>query len=198
MDSSSHERSAGGAAVELERPARLTAAADDGPELLADHLLEALSAATRRVRTEMRRNSGLELTVPQFRALRYVERHPGTDLSSLAAHLGMSPSSASTLVERLTRSGQVERTTDPAERRRIRIVLSPAGAAAVERAVGRTRVWLSQELGAMTADDRRRLGAALDVLGRLGAAAGAAAGSVAPMTHPVTQAAPRRDGDGAR
>jgi DNA-binding MarR family transcriptional regulator len=195
MDSSSHERSSGRLdAVDLERPELPTAAAasGDGPELLADHLLEALSAATRRVRTEMRRNSGLELTVPQFRALRYVERHPGTDLSGLAGHLGMSPSSASALVERLTRSGQVERTTDPAERRRIRIVLSPAGAAVVARAVGRTRAWLSQELGAMTADDRRRLGAALDVLGRLGSTGPAAA--TARPTRPVARPATRRVG----
>lgn len=124
--------------------------------------------ATRRIRREMRRNSALELTVPQFRALRYVERHPGTDLSRLADHLGMSRSSGSALVERLARAGQVVRTTDPAERRRIRIELSETGAAAVARAVGGTRGWLSGELEAFEPEERRRLADALETLARVG------------------------------
>jgi MarR family transcriptional regulator for hemolysin len=130
--------------------------------------MEALSGATRRVRREMRHHSGLELTVPQFRALRYVERHPGTDLTGVATHLGMSPSSASALVERLCRAGYVERTTDPDERRRIRIELSPLGKDAVDRAVHGTRSWLSGELQALTARERRDLEASLLVLTRLG------------------------------
>ncbi len=116
----------------------------------------------------MRHHSGLELTVPQFRALRYVQRHPGTDLTGLATHLGMSPSSASALVERLRRAGQIERSTDPDERRRIRIVLSTSGAEAVDRAVRGTRTWLSGELKALTPNERRDLEAALLVLTRLG------------------------------
>jgi len=135
---------------------------------LADRLLDVLSTATRRVRREMRRNSALELTVPQFRALRYVERHPGTDLSRLADHLGMSRSSASALVERLARAGHVERSTDPAERRRIRIELSRTGAAAVDRAVRGTRGWLSDELEAFEPEERRRLSEALELLARVG------------------------------
>lgn len=136
--------------------------------VLADRLLEVLSIATRRVRREMRRNSALELTVPQFRALRYVERHPGTDLSRLADHLGMSRSSASALVDRLARAGHVERSTDPSERRRIRIVLSSTGAAAVGRAVEGTRAWLSGELEAFEPEERRRLSDALELLSRVG------------------------------
>ena len=155
------------------RPRRRTrgdlpdARADD-PNALAERLMEALSAATRRVRREMRKHSGQELTVPQFRALRYVQRHPGTDLTGVATHLGMSPSSASALVERLSRAGYVDRTTDPEERRRIRIDLSLFGTEAVDRAVLGTRSWLSGELQALSARERRDLEAALIVLTRLG------------------------------
>ncbi len=142
--------------------------AEPDTAVLADRLLEVLSMAARRVRREMRRNTALELTVPQFRALRYVERHPGTDLSRLADHLGMSRSSASALVERLARAGQVERSTDPSERRRIRIELSPIGAAAVGRAVLGTRGWLSGELEAFGPEERRRLSEGLELLARVG------------------------------
>ncbi len=149
--------------------------------VLADRLLEVLSMATRRVRREMRRNSALELTVPQFRALRYVERHPGTDLSRLADHLGMSRSSASALVERLARAGHVERSTDPSERRRIRIELSPIGAATVGRAVRGTRGWLSGELETFAPEERRRLSEALELLARVGSSSEAG-----PAGRPLT------------
>jgi DNA-binding MarR family transcriptional regulator len=153
------------------------------PEQLADQLLETLTAAMRRVRRQMRRNSGTDLTVPQFRALRYVERHPGTDLSSLGRHLAMSPSSASALVERLSRSGHVVRSIDPDERRRIQIVLSAGGSEVIGRAVGLTRTWLASELERMSVADRRRLGSALDVLGSLGAEPSADPGISADRTR---------------
>jgi DNA-binding MarR family transcriptional regulator len=124
-----------------QRGARIEAVAASPVDAggLADRLLDVLSTASRRVKHEMRSNSSPELTVPQFRALRFVERHPGTDLSRLAQHLGMSHSSASALVERLTRAGHVERTTDPTERRRIRIELSETGITVVGNAVLSTR-----------------------------------------------------------
>ena len=154
--------------VAAPTPADLPDARADDANALAERLMEALSDATRRVRREMRKHSGQELTVPQFRALRYVQRHPGTDLTGVATHLGMSPSSASALVERLSRAGYVDRTTDPEERRRIRIDLSLFGTEAVDRAVLGTRSWLSGELQALSARERRDLEAALIVLTRLG------------------------------
>jgi DNA-binding MarR family transcriptional regulator len=171
MDSSRHEQWAASGATGSVRAAGGSAPESPAgdPEQLADHLLQTLTEAMRRVRRQMRRNSGTDLTVPQFRALRYIERHPATDLSSLGRHLAMSPSSASALVERLSRSGHVVRSIDPDERRRIQIVLSPSGADLLGRAVGLTRTWLAGELERMTADDRRRLGSALDLLGSLGA-----------------------------
>jgi DNA-binding MarR family transcriptional regulator len=148
---------------------------DDGvpgdPAALADRLLDVMSVATRRIRREMRRNSAADLTVPQFRALRYIQRHPGTDLTRLAGHLGMSRSSASALVERLARAGQVERTTDPDERRRIRIELSETGVTVVGRAVRGTRAWLAAELEAFAPDQRRHLAEGLELLALVGATA---------------------------
>ena len=115
----------------------------------------------------MRQNAG-DLTVPQFRALRYVERHPGTGLSPLATHLGMSRSSASALVDRLERAGLVRRSVDPDERRRIRIELEPSGTAAVRTAVASTYAWLQGELGSFSSAERRRLVDSLELLTRIG------------------------------
>jgi DNA-binding MarR family transcriptional regulator len=168
MDSSAHEQSAGEGRMATQTAVAVPPA---DPGALADRLLDVLSIATRRIRREMRRNGSLELTVPQFRALRYVQRHPGTDLSRLADHLGVSRSSASALVERLVRADQVTRTTDPLERRRIRIELSETGVDVVGRAVRGTRAWLTDELDEFEPEQRRSLSEALELLARVGATA---------------------------
>jgi DNA-binding MarR family transcriptional regulator len=162
MDSSRHEQTS------TRRVAKVSAAPSHGPtEILAERLLQVLSETFRAVRREMRRNAG-DLTVPQFRALRFIERHPGTDLSLLAAHLGMSRSSASALVERLNRAGYVHRSTNPDERRRIRIELEPPGALALAHAFASTRDWLATELTTFVPDERHRLADAMDLLARIG------------------------------
>ncbi|HET9614237.1 MAG TPA: MarR family transcriptional regulator [Candidatus Limnocylindrales bacterium] len=112
------------------------------------------------------------MTVPQSRALRYIGRHPGTDLSDVAAFLGMTMPSASALVTRLERAGQIVRSTDPAERRRLRLELTPDGAAVVERILGETRTWLATELRRLSADERRRLSDGVAVLAAIGEGAG--------------------------
>ncbi|HET7029579.1 MAG TPA: MarR family transcriptional regulator [Candidatus Limnocylindrales bacterium] len=137
------------------------------PAETAEQLFSAVSGLSRRLRREMRQNAG-DLTVPQFRALRYVERHPGTGLSPLAIHLGMSRSSASALVDRLERAGLVRRSVDPDERRRIRIELEPSGTAAVRTAVASTHAWLQGELGSFSSAERRRLVDSLELLTRIG------------------------------
>ena len=50
-----------------------------------------------------------------------------TNLMDLARHMGVTPSTMSLSIERLVRRGYVLRTRDPRDRRRIRLLLSPAG-----------------------------------------------------------------------
>jgi DNA-binding MarR family transcriptional regulator len=136
---------------------------------LAEGVLELVSRLTVRVRREMRRNTANAVTIPQFRALRYFQRHPGTGPSDLGDHLGMSLSSASALIERLSRAGYVHRTPHPIERRRICVGLSESGAAVVTGAVLGTRVWMSEQLGNLSAKDRRALTDTLEILLRVAA-----------------------------
>jgi MarR family transcriptional regulator for hemolysin len=138
----------------------------------ADRLLEVVPRAMRRIREEMRARAPRGLTVPQLRALLYLRRQPEAGLSAVAGHLGMSAPSASALVERLVRAGQVERETHPDERRRIRLRLTRRGLAHVTTARDAARAWLTRELGQLDARDLARLEAALDVLDHVGAARG--------------------------
>src|SRR5881409_3039307 len=83
--------------------------------------------AMRVVRSEMRHQGALVVSVPQFRALAFVERHPGVSLAGVAEHLGVTAPTASTIVERLVRRRLVGRVPDPEERRRVVLSLTPAG-----------------------------------------------------------------------
>lgn len=87
----------------------------------------AVPPAMRAIRGHMREGRPAGMSVPQFRALLYVRRHPGTGLSEIADHLGTSVPAASELVGRLVRQDLVVRATDPGERRRIQLTLSSSG-----------------------------------------------------------------------
>ncbi|MGZ6372486.1 MAG: MarR family winged helix-turn-helix transcriptional regulator, partial [Candidatus Limnocylindria bacterium] len=101
-------------------------------------------------------------------ALLYLRRHPGTDLSAVADHLGTSLPAASELVARLVRQHLVARETDPTSRRRIRLTLSTSGLAYLEGAERRTTDWLMHVL---TPLESARLAALLDALNDLRALA---------------------------
>ena len=103
---------------------------------------EAARAVLETVPLVMREGRPEAISVPQFRALVYIRRHPGTDLSAVADQVGTSLPAASELVARLVRQQLVVRETDPASRRRIRLTLSPSGLAGLEAAEQRTTEWL--------------------------------------------------------
>ncbi len=157
----------------LSAPAGQLPAADVAD--IADRILEVVPRAMRRIREQMRAGAS-GLTVAQLRALLYIRRHPGTSLSALADHLGISVPAGSALVDRLVIAGQVDRDVDPAERRRMRLDLTGTGAEQVGLAQVAARAWLHDELAHRPAVELEQLLAALAILGGLGAgSAGSAA-----------------------
>lgn len=128
-------------------------------------LLDAVPPVMRFIRDQMRRHRGQGLSVPQFRALLFVNRHPGASLSALAGHLGLSLAAVSRLVDGLVLAGLVGRVAGAGDRRRVALSLSPRGRARYQAANAATRRQLAQELVALSGDERGRLGAALALLG---------------------------------
>ncbi|MFN8631883.1 MAG: helix-turn-helix domain-containing protein, partial [Chloroflexota bacterium] len=78
----------------------------------AEIVLDTVPFTMRMIRGHMREGRAEGVSVPQFRALLYVARNPGTDLSSVAEHLGASMPAVSELVSRLVRDGLVIRELD--------------------------------------------------------------------------------------
>ena len=143
----------------------LADAGDAGP--LAERVLDVVPRLMIRIRRSMREAASPGLTIPQFRVLRLVSREPGIGVSGVADRLGMSVTATSALVDRIVRAGELARIQDAEERRRVRLTVTAKGAARIERAQTHTRAWLADEIADLSARDRARLGAALDVLARL-------------------------------
>nr|ADN15558.1 transcriptional regulator, MarR family [Gloeothece verrucosa PCC 7822] len=99
------------------------------------------------IRTQMRSHSASLLTVPQFRVLAFLKRHPDCSLSAVAEHLGVSRPTASAMVERLVQQGFVNRSEHPQERRQVELKLTEAGYRYFEQIREKTRKEIADQLG---------------------------------------------------
>jgi DNA-binding MarR family transcriptional regulator len=149
----------------MVRPSSLHTGSSRAAERCAREILDTVPLLMRVVRAEMRRRSGRLISVPQFRALAYVHRHPGVSLAGVAEHLGVTPPTASTIVDRLVRAGLLVRAADPRERRRVALALTPSGARLFARLRGLARQRVQARLAGMPAADLQRIARALAVLG---------------------------------
>ncbi|MDE3102890.1 MAG: MarR family transcriptional regulator [Chloroflexota bacterium] len=133
------------------------------PSAAARQLMNVVPSLVRLIRSEMRRHSGIG-SIPQFRALTYLERHPGAALGEVAAHLGVTAPSASVLVQRLVRDGLVRRSDRPTERRAVAITLTPRGLVLLRRSRSATRARVAAALAALSSDELATVYEALSIL----------------------------------
>jgi DNA-binding MarR family transcriptional regulator len=85
------------------------------------------------IRASMRRHIDEGLSVPQFRCLGFISRHAGASVSEVAGFLGVTLATASTMVDRLARSGYVLVATSSRDRRRSELNLNAPGKALLAR-----------------------------------------------------------------
>src|SRR5689334_5564645 len=103
--------------MQLLRPASKSLHASAGGSKASDATTAALACAGAMldgmppvmwfIRRHMRRHRTCGLSVPQFRALVLLDRHPTASLSLVAEHLGSSQPSASRLITKLVERGFV-------------------------------------------------------------------------------------------
>jgi DNA-binding MarR family transcriptional regulator len=108
--------------------------------------METIPLVMRFIRSEMRSQSASLLSVPQFRALAFLDRHPGSSLSDLAEHLGVTRATASAMTERLVQRGFVDRTGHPKERRQVVLKLTIDGSTYLSQMRGVTRAKIAELL----------------------------------------------------
>src|SRR5208337_1289416 len=90
----------------------------------AREVLDVVPTVMRFIRTEMRSHRALELSVPQFRSLVYIERTAGTSLLGVAEQLGLTSPSACKLIDGLANRGMVTRGESPGDRRRVTLEIT--------------------------------------------------------------------------
>ncbi|MGY0234244.1 MarR family winged helix-turn-helix transcriptional regulator [Longispora urticae] len=96
-----------------------------------------------------RPNDNAGVSASQLRALTVVERHNQINLTGLAEELGVIPSSASRLCDRLHAAGLLDRDLSPVTRREIVLRLTPDGTDLLVRLRSRRITALAEVLEAM-------------------------------------------------
>ncbi|MBO1739944.1 MarR family transcriptional regulator [Leifsonia sp. TF02-11] len=94
------------------------------------------------------------VTSPQLRVLVMIATRGPQTLGNVATELGVHASNATRTCEKLVRAGLIHRAEDPADRRFVRVALTPTGAELVERVIGHRRSALAEVLAQMDPHER--------------------------------------------
>jgi DNA-binding MarR family transcriptional regulator len=105
-----------------------------------------------------------EVTLPQFRALVLLDAHGAMTVADLAAELGVAPSTASRMCDRLVTKKLVRRALDRSNRRRVRLTLHEEGRQLIAASTRRRKEQIGRLLAAIPDSDQAELAAALRVL----------------------------------
>ncbi len=127
-------------------------------------LMDVVPLVMHRIRMEMRSQRMPSLSVPQLRALIYLDRNEGASLSELAEHIGLELPSMSKTVDALVARGLVVRRVLPADRRYISLRLSARGLAELKRARRITETHLMEALAVLSSAQQAKIVEALQEL----------------------------------
>jgi DNA-binding MarR family transcriptional regulator len=125
----------------------------DGRDALVDAVLGA-SRALVGVAARSLATVAEDVTLAQYRALIELASRGPQRLADLATALGVEPSTATRMCDRLVRKGLVARRRTSEDRRAVRVSLTVAGAALVAEVSGRRRVEIVEIMGRLPTAQR--------------------------------------------
>ncbi len=126
-------------------------------------LIELVPIIMRSISGEMRLRTLPGLTVPQYRTLNYLQRHPRSSLSDVANYLGLTLPSTSKLVQKFVIQKVVQRRV-ARDRRRVCLSLTQQGTASLAQAREETRQKLMENLDLLTPEELSTISEALKML----------------------------------
>jgi DNA-binding MarR family transcriptional regulator len=130
----------------------------------AHELMDIAPKIMQSIRIEMRRGRGADLSIPQFRTLRFIQRNPDSSLSNLADHLGLTLPSVSKLVDGLVKQELVSRQSSTADRRRLTLGLTQSGEAIVNSARDSALANLAKILSCLSNEELKTIHQAMQLL----------------------------------
>ena len=131
---------------------------------VADELRPVVLRLSRELRRETER---LGVTARQTTLMWLIRRSPGLSLRDLAELERISPPALSGHVDRLERAGLVERVRSTDDRRRVGLLLTPAGDRLLRRIRARRTTWLAERLELLEPSELDTVSAALPALRQL-------------------------------
>ncbi len=134
------------------------------PKLCAAEILETVPLLMSVLRAHSRSASSPELSIPQFRALAFVGRNQGGMLCDVASFLGLTPPSASKLIDGLVAKRLLLRYAGTTDRRSISLSLTAAGRKIYERAVQSAEKFLADHLSQLAPSVLEEMRHSLEVL----------------------------------
>ncbi len=134
------------------------------PEQCARELMEIVPQIMQAIRVEMRLGRGANISIPQFRTLRFVQTHPDSSLTDLAEHLGLTPPSVSKLLDGLVKHELVNRQESSADRRRLTLTLTSSGETIVNLSRTSAQANLAQTLNTLSESELETVARAMQIL----------------------------------
>ncbi|MEZ0365671.1 MarR family transcriptional regulator [Mycobacterium sp. pUA109] len=101
------------------------------------------------------------ITIPQFRTLVLLGNHGPINLATLASLLGVRPSAAGRMVDRLVGGGLIDRLPHPTSRRELLVALTERGNAVVREVTRQRRAEIARIVESMPVPERHGLVRAL-------------------------------------
>lgn len=105
-----------------------------------------------------------QVTLPQFRTLVLLDTHASMTVAQLADELGVVPSTATRMCDRLVAKKLIRRSLDRSNRRQMSLSLLPAGRQLVETSTRHRKHEIARLLTAIPAEDQTRLADSLNIL----------------------------------
>jgi DNA-binding MarR family transcriptional regulator len=106
-----------------------------------------------------------ETTIAQYRALVVLASRGPQRMVDLAAALGVAPSTAGRMCDRLVRKGLIRRHRARVDRRSVLVSVTAAGRLVVDQATARRRALIEDILAKLPADPQRAVAEALQAFG---------------------------------
>ncbi len=139
-----------------------------GPVAAASALLTAIGAVRRTARRAVQQAWDQEPLPPaRSELLLLVARRPGITVAEAAHELHLAQNTISTLVSKLAAERLLDRGTDTADRRAVRLTVAPAGRARLAGYRDLRAELAGRALAGLTTDDQQALAAAVPALRRL-------------------------------
>ncbi len=140
----------------------MTPTSDDAVELAAR-----LRLSITRLARHLRQTADSDLSPTQASVLATVSAHGPLTLGELAERERVASPTITKVIGILHDKDLVDKVTDPDDRRFVRVSLTLAGEALLERTRARKTAWLARQLQGLDPDELERLTAATEVLEQL-------------------------------